>query len=71
MDSLDSLFFMRMCLCTFERAHALLVERRVLMDERHPLPVAPEMGHVPLPGDLWTCHVGHTRAPHVGWNLQR
>lgn len=37
MDGLDSLFFMRMCLCTFERAHALLVERRVLMDERHPL----------------------------------
>lgn len=39
MDGRVSLFSVRMGLCTFERAHVLLLERRALMDERHPLPV--------------------------------
>lgn len=82
MDGRGSLFFMRMCLCTFERAHTLLVERRVLMDERDWLPVqqwkclkhlGPRDGRVtvPHPEDLWTCLCEHTRAPCVGWNLRR
>lgn len=37
MDGRSSLFSVRMCMCTPERIHVLPLERRVLMDERHPL----------------------------------
>lgn len=39
MDGRSSLFSVHMRLCTFERIHMLPLERCVVMDERHPLPV--------------------------------